>query len=143
MKEYMKFLKIFTHSNLTMVLLYAMRTLGIIISSNVEKILVQIDPDFQVNPCQQYGTPIHSLSDSPIRTSIFYENDMKVPFKIFEKKKMNLEDDLVHNQQKLMKLQNPNLDDGNQEKTDRVQIKWIKITNQSYKEGLDILRSLQ
>ena len=99
MKECMKFLKMIMHSNLTSVLLYTMRTLGIIISSNVKKIPIQIDPNIQVNQCQQYGAQIHSLLDSPIRTSIIFENDMKVLFKIFEKKKkMNIEDDLVYNQ---------------------------------------------
>ena len=119
--------------------------IGIVVSSNVEKIPVQIDPSIQINQCQQYGTQIHSLSDSPIRTSLFYEKDMKILFKSFEKKKMNLEEDLVHNQQKLMRLQDPNLGGDNQEKIDRVktQIKWINIAIQSYKEGLDILRSLQ
>ena len=71
--------------------------IGIVISSNVEKIPIQIDPNIQINQCQQYGTQIHSLSDSPVKTSLFYEKDMKVLFKSFEKKKMNLEEDLVHN----------------------------------------------
>ena len=85
------------------------------------------------------------LSDSPIGTSLFYEKDMKVLFKSFERKKMNLEEDLVHNQQKLMKLEDPHLEGDNLEKIDRVktQIKWLNIAIQSYKEGLNILRSLQ
>lgn len=124
---------------------YNEEAIGIVISSNIEKIPIQIDPNIQVNQCQQYGTQIHSLSDSPVSTSLFYEKDMKVLFKSFEKKKMNLEEDLVHNQQKLMRLQDPNLDGDNSEEIDRVktQIKWIGIAIQSYKEGLDILRSLQ
>lgn len=124
---------------------YNENAIGIVISTNVEKIPVQIDPNIQINQCQQYGTQVHALSDSPIKTALFYEKDMKVLFKSFEKKKMNLEEDLVHNQQKLMRLQDPNLDGDNTEKIDRVktQIKWITIAIQSYKEGLDILRSLQ
>ena len=124
---------------------YNKEAIGIIISSNVEKIPVQVDPHIQINQCQQYGTQIHILSDAPIRTSLFYDKDMKVLFKSFEKKKMNLEKDLVHNQQKLMKLQDPNLDDDDLEKIDRLktQTKWINISIQSYKEGLNILRSLQ
>ena len=124
---------------------YNKGAIGMIVSSNVEKIPVQIDPHIQVNQCQQYGTQIHVLSDAPIRTSLFYDKDMKVLFQSFEKKKMNLEKDLVHNQQKLMKLQDPNLDDNNLEKIDKVktQMKWINIAIQSYKDGLNILRSLQ
>ena len=124
---------------------YNESAIGIVISSNVEKIPVQIDPNIQINQCQQYGTQIHSLSDSPIKTSLFYEKDMEALFKSFEKKKMNLEEDLVHNQQKLMRLQEPNIDGDNTEEIDRVktQIKWINIAIQSYNEGLNTLRSLQ
>ena len=38
---------------------YNKDALEIIISSNVEKIPVQIDPNIQINQCQQYGTQIH------------------------------------------------------------------------------------
>ena len=119
--------------------------LGIIISSNVENIPVQIDPNIQINQCQQYGTQIHTLSDSPLRTSLFYEEDMQTLFKSFDKKKADLEKDLIYNQQKLQKLQDPNLNDDNLEEIEmvKIQIEWINIAIQSYKEGLNTLRSLQ
>jgi hypothetical protein len=124
---------------------YNENALGVIISSDTEKIPIQIDPNIQTYQCQQYGTQIHASSDSSIVVSLFYEKDMQALFKIFNKKKMNLEDDLVSYQQKLLRLEDPNLDENNSEEIDKVEtrIELIKHVIQSYKQGLNTLRSLQ
>jgi len=64
---------------------------------------------------------------------------------LFEKKKMDLQDDLVHYQQKLLRLQDSNLDEGNSEKIIQIEIRMDLISQiiQSYKEGLNTLRALQ
>ena len=123
---------------------YNKGALGIIVSSSIEKIPLQIDPNIKEHQCHQYGTQIHAFSYSIPKTSIFYEEDMKTLFGSFEKKKMNLENDLVYNQQKLLKLQESNLEEDNSEEINRLEIQnnWINIAIQSYKEGLNILRSL-
>lgn len=119
--------------------------LGIIVSSDTERIPVQIDPNIQIYQCQQYGARILASSDSSLDVSLFYEQDMPKLFKTFEKKKMNLEDDLVQYQQKLLRLQNPNIDEDNLEKIDKVKtrIDLINHVIQSYKQGLNTLRALQ
>ncbi len=58
---------------------------------------------------------------------------------------MNLEDDLIQYQQKLLRLQDPNLNENNLEEINKIKT-WIDLINhviQSYKEGLNILRALQ
>lgn len=124
---------------------YNKNTLGIIISSSIERIPIQIDPNLELNQCHQYGTQIHILSNTIPKTSLFYEKDMDVLVKNFNKKKTNLEEDLVHNQQKLLRLQNPNLDEDNLEEIEKIKIqnKWINIAIQSYENGLNTFRSLQ
>ena len=124
---------------------YNKNAIGIIISSSIERIPIQIDPNIELNQCQQYGTQIHSLSNTIPKNSLFYEKDMDVLFKNFDKKKTNLEADLVHNQQKLLRLQDPNLDEDNLEEIEKIktQNKWINIAIQSYEKGLNTLRSLQ
>jgi len=124
---------------------YNENALGIIVSSDTEKIPVQIDPNIQTHQCQQYGTQIHASSDSSLEVSLFYEKDMQTLFKRFDKKKMNLEDDLVSYQQRLLRLEDPNLDENNLEKIDQVKIR-IELINhviQSYKQGLNTFRALQ
>ena len=119
--------------------------LGMIVSSDTEKIPVQIDPNIEADQCQQYGTQIHASSDSSLMISLFYEKDVQKLFKNFEKKKMNLDDDLIQYQQKLLRLQDPNLDEDNLEEIDKVEMR-IELINhviQSYKQGLNTLRSLQ
>jgi hypothetical protein len=118
--------------------------LGTIISSDTEKIPVQIDPDIQIHQCQQYGTQIRAFSDSSIEVSLFYEKDMQTLFKVFDKKKENLEDDLVHYHQKLLRLEDPNLDEDNLWEIDQLKIRIDLINHviQSYKEGLNTLRAL-
>lgn len=119
--------------------------LGIIVSSDTEKIPVQIDPDIQIDQCQQYGTQIRAFSDSSIEVSLFYEKDMQTLFKVFDKKKWNLEEDLIHYHQKLLRLEDPNLDETNLEEIDliKMRIDLINHVIQSYKEGLNILRAIQ
>ena len=119
--------------------------LGIIVSSDTEKIPVQIDPNIQIHQCHQYEAQIHASSDSSLKTSLFYEKDMKALFKTFEKKKMDLQDDLIHYQQKLLRLQDSNLDEDNLEKIIQIEIRIDLISQiiQSYKEGLNTLRALQ
>ena len=124
---------------------YNKNALGIIISSSIESIPIQIDPNIELNQCHQYGTQIHAFSKTIPKTSLFYEKDMDVLFKNFDKKKTNLEADLVHNQQKLLRLQDPNLDEDNLEEIEKIkkQNKWIRIAIQSYENGLNTLRALQ
>jgi len=119
--------------------------LGLIVSSDTEKIPVQIDPNIQTHQCQQYGTQILAMSESSLKVSLFYEKDMQKLFKIFDKKRTNLEDDLVHYQQKLLRLQDPNLDENNLEKISQLKIRIDLINHviQSYKEGLNTFRALQ
>ena len=119
--------------------------LGVIVSSDTEKIPVPIDPNIQIDQCQQYGTQIYAFSGSSLEVLLFYEKDVEKLIKIFDTKKENLEDDLIHYHQKLLRLEDPNLNGDNLEKIDRVkmQIEWINIAIQSYKEGLNTLRSLQ
>lgn len=119
--------------------------LGVIVSSDTEKIPVPIDPNIQIGQCQQYGTQIRSFSDSSLEVSFFYEKDMGKLIKVFDAKKGNLEDDLVHYQQKLLRLQNPNLDEDNLEKIIKIKMRIELVDNviQSYKEGLNTLRALQ
>ena len=119
--------------------------LGIIVSSDTEKIPVPIDPSIQIGQCQQYGTQIRAFSDSSLEESLFYEKDMEKLIKVFDTKKGNLEDDLVHYHQKLLRLQDPNLDEDNLEETDRLKMRIDLVSNviQSYKEGLNTLRALQ
>ncbi|MCH9657980.1 hypothetical protein K0U27_04670 [archaeon] len=120
-------------------------TLGVIVSSDTERIPVPIDPDIQIDQCQQYGTQIHASSDSSIDVSLFYEIDMQELFKGFEKKKANLEDDLINYHQRLLRLQDPNLDEGNLEEIDKVKtrIDLINHVVESYKQSLNTLSSLQ
>ena len=124
---------------------YNEKALGIIISSDTEKTPIQIDSNIQRHQCQQYGAQIHALSDSSLGVSLFYEKDMPNLFKAFDKKKMNLEDELVRNQQKLMRLQDPNLNGDSSEEinTVKMQIEWISDVIQSCKDGLNTLRALQ
>lgn len=124
---------------------YNQGALGMTVSSDTEKIPVQIDPNIQIRQCQQYGTQIYAFSDSSLKVSLFYEKDMQTLLKDFDTKKMNLEKDLVHYQQKLLRLQNPDLDEDNVEKISQIKIR-IDLVNhviQSYKEGLNTLRALQ
>jgi len=69
---------------------YNEETVGIIISSHIEKIPIPIDLNIQIDQCHRYGTQIHALSDSSLAVSLFYEKDIQTLFKNFEKKKMNL-----------------------------------------------------
>ncbi|MDH3395521.1 MAG: hypothetical protein OEL52_05115 [Nitrosopumilus sp.] len=125
--------------------MYNEGALGLIVSSDTEKIPVQIDPNIQTHQCQQYGTQILAMSESSLKVSLFYEKDMQKLFKIFDKKRTNLEDDLVHYQQKLLRLQDPNLDENNLEKISQLKIRIDLINHviQSYKEGLNTFRALQ
>ena len=119
--------------------------LGVIVSSDTEKIPVPLDPNIQIGQCQQYGTQIRTFSDSSLDVSLFYEEDIEKLTKIFDTKKGNLEDDLVHYHQKLLRLEDPNLNGDNLEEIDRLKMR-IDLVNhviQSYKEGLNTLRSLQ
>ena len=120
-------------------------TVGVIVSSDTEKIPVQTDPDIQIHQCHQYGTQIRASSDSSLKVSLFYEKDLQTLLKTFDKKKMNLGDDLVHYQQKLLRLQDPNLDENNLEKISQMEMRIDLINHviQSYKEGLNTLRALQ
>ena len=120
-------------------------TLGIIVSSDTEKIPVPIDPNIQINQCQHYGTQIHAFSDVSLKVSMFYEKDLKNLIKIFEKKKGNLEDDLIHYQQKLLRLEDPNLDGNNLKEIDQLkkQIELVGHVIQSYKQGLNTLMALK
>jgi hypothetical protein len=124
--------------------MYNEGALGTIISSDTEKIPVQIDPDIQIHQCQQYGTQIRAFSDSSIEVSLFYEKDMEKLIKIFDTKKGNLEDDLIHYHQKLLRLEDPNLDEDNLEEIDRLKmrIELVEHVIQSYKEGLNTFRAL-
>lgn len=119
--------------------------LGVIVSSDTEKIPVPIDPNIEISQCHQYGTQIYAFSDSSLKVSLFYEKDVPKLFKSFEKKKVNLEDDLVLYHQKLLRLQNPNLDENNSEEIDNVKsrIELISHVIQSYKQSLNTLRALQ
>jgi len=119
--------------------------LGVIVSSDTERIPVPIDPDIHMHQCQQYGTQIRAFSDSSIEVSLFYEKDMQTLLKVFDKKKGNLEEDLVSYHQKLLRLQNPNLDENNLEEINliKMRIDLINHVIQSYKEGLNTLRALQ
>lgn len=125
--------------------IYNEDTIGVIISSDTEKIPVQIDPNIKKNECHQYGTQIHALSESSLKTSLFYEKDIPILVKDFEKKKMNLEDDTVRLQQKLMRLQDPNLNGSSLEEIGEVQkqINWNSEVIESCKDGVKTLRSLQ
>ena len=119
--------------------------LGVIVSSDTEKIPVPIDPNIQIDQCQQYGTQIRAFSNSSITVSLFYEKDMEKLIKIFDTKKGNLEDDLIHYNQKLLRLEDPNLDEDNLEEIDRLKmrIELVEHVIQSYKEGLNTFRALQ
>ncbi len=123
---------------------YNKGALGMIVSSDTEKIPVQIYPNIEAEQCQQYGTQIHASSNSSLKISLFYEKDVQKLFKNFEKKKMNLESDLIQYQQKLLRLQDPNIDEDNLEEIEKIKIR-IELMNhviQSYKQGLNIFRSL-
>jgi len=119
--------------------------LGVIVLSDTEKIPVQIDPNIQIDQCQQYGTQIRAFSDSSIEVSLFYEKDMEKLVRIFDTKKGNLEDDLVSYHQKLLRLEGPNLDEDNLDEIDRLKMRidLMDYVIQSYKEGLNTLRALQ
>ncbi len=119
--------------------------LGVIVSSDTEKIPVPIDPNIQINQCQQYGTQIIAFSDTSLDVSLFYEKDLQTLFKNFERKKMNLEDDLIQYQQKLLRLQNPNLDEDNLDEIDQVKtrIELIEHVVQSDKQGLNTFTALK
>ena len=119
--------------------------LGVIVSSDTEKIPVPIDLSIQIGQCQQYGTQIRAFSVSSIDVSLFYEKDMERLTKVFDKKKGNLGDDLVHYHQKLLRLEDPNLDEDNLDEIDRLKMRIDLINHviQSYKEGLNTLRALQ
>ena len=119
--------------------------LGVIVVSDTEKIPVQIAPNIQKNECHQYGAQIHGLSDSSLGTSLFYEKDISSLVKDFEKKSMNLGDEKVKLQQKLMRLQDPNLDGDNVKEIEKIkkQIDWHNDVIESCKEGVKTLRSLQ
>ncbi len=88
---------------------------------------------------------IRVFSDSSIDISFFYEKDMEKLIKIFDTKKGNLEDDLIHYHQKLLRLEDLNLDEDNLDEIDRLKmrIELVEHVIQSYKEGLNILRVLQ
>ena len=124
---------------------YNKNSLGIIVSSDTEKIPVPIDPNIQTGKCQQYGTQIRAFSDSSLEVSLFYEKDVEEWIKIFDKKKGNLEDDLVHYHQKLLRLEDSNLDEDNSEEIDqlKMRIKLLDHVIQSYKEGLNTFRALE
>ena len=119
--------------------------LGAIVSSDTEKIPVPIDPNIQIDQCQHYGTQIHTSSDSSLKVSLFYEKDLEKFIKIFDKKRANLGDDLIHYQQKLLRLEDPNLDEDNLEEIDKLKkrIELVDHVIQSYKEGLNTLRALK
>lgn len=124
---------------------YNKNSLGVIVSSDAEKIPVPIDPNIQIDQYQQYGTHIRAFSDSSLEVSLFYEKDMEKWIKIFDKKKGNLEDDLVHYHQKLVRLEDSNLDEDNSEEVDQLKIR-IKLSDhmiQSYKEVLNTFRTLE
>ena len=124
---------------------YNKNSLGVIVSSDAEKIPVPIDPNIQIDQYQQYGTHIRAFSDSSLEVSLFYEKDMEKWIKIFDKKKGNLEDDLVHYHQKLVRLEDSNLDEDNSEEIDQLKIR-IKLSDhmiQSYKEVLNTFRTLE
>lgn len=124
---------------------YNEEALGVIVSSDTEKIPVPIDPNIQIHQCQQYGTQIRAFSDLSIDVSLFYEKDLKTLFKVFDKKRENLEDDLVSYHQKLLRLENPNLDEDNSKEIGQLKMRIDLIDHviQSYKEGLNTLRTLQ
>ena len=124
--------------------IYNRDVLGVIVSSDTEKIPVPIDLNIQIDQCQQYGTQIHAFSDSSLEVSVFYEKDMEGLTKMFDKKKGNLEDDLVHFQQKLLRLEDPNLDENNSKEIDqlKMRIELVGHVIQSYKDGLNIFRAL-
>ena len=120
---------------------YNKGALGVIISSDTEKIPVPIDPNIRIDQCQQYGTQIRAFSESSIEVSLFYEKDMEKLIKIFDTKKSNLEDDLIHYQQKLLRLEDPNIDEDNLEKIVQLKMRIDLINHviQSYKEGLEYI----
>ena len=62
---------------------YNKNAIGIIISSSIEKIPIQIDPNIKLHQCHQYGTQIHALSNTFPNTALFYENDMDVLFSFY------------------------------------------------------------
>ena len=119
--------------------------LGTIVSSDTEKIPVPIDPNIQIDQCQHYGTQIRAFSDSSLKVSLFYEKDLEELIKIFDKKRANLADDLIHYQQKLLRLEDPNLDEDNLEEIDQLKkrIELVDHVIESYKEGLNTLRALK
>lgn len=119
--------------------------LGVIISSDTEKIPLQIDPNIQIDECHQYGTQIRAFSDSSLKTLIFYEKDIEKWHKEFDRKKMNLEEDLVHYEQKLLRLENPNIDEDNSEEISKIKERMEVINHviQSHKQGLKTLSSLK
>ena len=124
---------------------YNKGVLGVIVSSDTERIPVPIDLNIQIDQCQQYGTQIRAFSDLSLDVSVFYEKDMERLIKIFDKKKGNLEDDLVHYQQKLLRLEDPNLDEDNSKEIDqlKIRIELVGQVIQSYKEGLNTFRALE
>ena len=119
--------------------------LGVIVLSDTEKIPLQIDPNIKIDECHQYGTQIRAFSDSSLETSIFYEKDIEKWGKEFDRKKTNLEEDLVHYHQKLLRLEDPNIDEDNSEEINEIKER-IAIINhviQSYKQGLKTFSSLK
>lgn len=120
---------------------YNQGALGVIVSSDTEKIPLQIDLDIQIGECHQYGTQIRAFSEKSLDTSVFYEKDMKKLFKNFNEKKMNLEKDLVYLEQKLLRLENPEIDEENSEKIIQVKtrIELIEDVIESYRQGLSTL----
>ncbi len=124
---------------------YNQDALGVIVSSDTEKIPLQIDPNIQIDECHQYGTQIRVFSEKSLETSVFYEKDMNKLFKNFDEKKMNLEKDLVYLEQKLLRLENPEIDEDNSEKTIQVKkrMKLIEYVIESYRQGLSTLTALK
>ena len=64
---------------------------------------------------------------------------------LFDKKKGNLEEDLVSYHQKLLRLEDPNLDENNLEEINqlKMRIELVGHVIQSYKEGLNTFRALE
>ena len=116
-----------------------------IVLSDTEKILLQIDSNIKIDECHQYGTQIRAFSDSSLEASVFYEKDIEKWYKEFDRKKTNLEEDLVHYHQKLLRLENPNIDKDNSKEINKIKER-IEIINhviQSYKQGLKTFSSLK
>ena len=119
--------------------------LGVIVSSDTEKVPLPIDSNIQIGQCHQYGTQIRASSNLSINVSLFHQKDMGELIQTFDAKKGNLEEDLIHLQQKLLRLENPDLDEDNVDEINQLKTRMELVVDviQSYDEGLRTLRTMR